>query len=75
MARGGSRVGQGTTRRTLTPRLWHECVAVACGFHACVVGQSIYEPQLRSWMNTFTAAQLLVLTLDEVCSPDPRFVY
>ena len=49
----------------LSPKGWHECVAVACGFHACVVGQSIYEPQLRVWLNTFSAPQVLVLTLDE----------
>ena len=49
----------------LPPKAWHECVAVACGFHACVVGQSIYEPQLRLWLNTFSAPQVLVLTLDE----------
>ena len=47
------------------PKAWHECVAVACGFHACVVGQSIYEPQPRAWLNTFSAPQFFVLTLDE----------
>ena len=26
----------------LSPRVWHQCVAVACGLHACVVGQSLY---------------------------------
>ena len=49
----------------LSPKAWHECVAVACGFHACVIGQSIYEPQLRTWLNTFSAPQAIVLTLDE----------
>ena len=38
---------------------------MACGLHACVVGQSVYEPQLRLWLNTFSAPQALVLTLDE----------
>lgn len=53
------------TSGRLPPRVWHECVAVACGFHACVVGQSIYEPQLRMWLNTFSARQFVALTLDE----------
>ena len=54
-----------TYARRFPPRSWHDCVAVACGFHACVVGQSIYEPQLRLWLNAFSAPQVLVLTLDE----------
>ena len=52
---------------------WHECVAVSCGFHACVVGQSVYEPQLRAWLNLFSAPQALVLTLDEFATA-PRGV-
>ena len=36
--------------------------------HACVVGQSICEPQLRAWLNTFSAPQFLVLTLDDFSS-------
>ena len=49
----------------LPPKAWHECVAITCGFHACVVGQSLYEPQLRAWLNTFSAPQFAVTTLDE----------
>ena len=77
----------------LSPRVWHQCVAVACGLHACVVGQSLYAwdasrtraphsrsttpltplllpllryaPQIKHWLNSFAARQLLVLTLDE----------
>ena len=57
--------GGGASAGRLPPKAWHECVAVACGFHACVVGQSIYEPQLRAWLNLFSAPQVAVLTLDE----------
>ena len=46
-------------------QVWHECVAVACGFHACVVGQSLYAPQLRGWFGSFSARQFAVLALDE----------
>lgn len=60
-----SRGGGGASPGRLPPKAWHECVAVACGFHACVVGQSIYEPQLRAWLNLFSAPQVAVLTLDE----------
>ena len=77
----------------LSPRVWHQCVAVACGLHACVVGQSLYAwdasrtraphsrsttpltplllpllryaPQIKHWLNSFAARQMLVLTLDE----------
>ncbi|KAL1503035.1 hypothetical protein AB1Y20_011104 [Prymnesium parvum] len=49
----------------LSPKMWHDCVAVACSFHACVVGQSIYVAQLKAWINTFGSKQLLVLTLDD----------
>ncbi|KAL3924530.1 MAG: hypothetical protein SGPRY_003890, partial [Prymnesium sp.] len=49
----------------LSPKVWHDCVAIACSFHACVVGQSIYVAQLKAWINTFGARQLHVLTLDE----------
>ena len=45
-------------RARLTPKAWNECVGVACGFHACVVGQSIYEPQIRVWLNAFSSPQV-----------------
>ena len=62
----GARIhARGVPSGRLPPKLWHECIAVACGFHACVVGQSIYEPQLRAWLNTFSSPQFAVLTLDE----------
>ena len=70
-ATGGRHAAAGANAAAAAGRLrraWHECVAVACGFHACVVGQSIYEPQLRAWLNTFSAPQFLVLTLDDFSS-------
>ena len=39
---GGAVMGgavTGAPTRRLTSKLWNECVAVACGFHACVVAQ------------------------------------
>ena len=39
---GGAVMGgavTGAPTRRLTSKLWTECVAVACGFHACVVAQ------------------------------------
>ena len=58
-AAGGGGVGG------MPAQAWHECVAVACGFHACVVGQSLYAPQLRGWFGSFSARQFAVLALDE----------
>ena len=49
-AAGGSGVGG------MPAQAWHECVAVSCGFHACVVGQSLYAPQLRGWFGRHTLA-------------------
>ena len=59
-----ARMGPNAAVGKLPPKTWHDCVAVACSFHACVVGQSIYVPQLKAWINTFAARQMLVLTLD-----------
>ena len=39
---GGAVMGgavTGAPTRRLSSKLWNECVAVACGFHACVVAQ------------------------------------
>ena len=40
----------GIPRCCCCAQAWHECVAVACGFHSCVVAQSLYAPQLRGWL-------------------------
>lgn len=45
-------------------QLWHSCTATACGFHACMVAQSIYTPQLQTWATQFSHQQMHVLTLD-----------
>jgi hypothetical protein len=45
-------------------QLWHSCTATACGFHACMVSQSIYTPQLQTWATQFSHRQMHVLTLN-----------
>lgn len=57
----------------LPAKAWYDCVGVACGFHLCVVGQSIYAPQLKGWLDRFGSRQFLALTLDEFAAA-PRVV-
>ena len=37
-----------------------------------MIAQSLYEPQLRSWLHSFASSQVLVLTLDEFAEAPSR---